>query len=189
MGNVETENILLVSRKAPVELAKQYPELWKKLSVQRFAWLHIPWAIVFLLGLIIFFWPAAVIYLSFWLWQRKNPNLLVCNIFELFIFVCFALLVFGSVTIVNTLPGGPFIPIVLIGGIVLLYEASARSWHYLFNYMSLTSKEFLEIAITNKWVSELNKDCNRTHRPVIVAIIGFVLGLLAIVSLSILAKL
>jgi hypothetical protein len=178
-----------VSRKAPRELIQNFPELWKRLAIQRFAWMQISWLIIFLLLIGIANWAAAIIFLGVWIWQRNRPIFLVCKTIELLIYLYFTLLVLGSVTLINTLPGGPFAPILLVGAIVLFYEGSARSWHYLFNYMALVSSEFSDLAISNKWVVQSAETRKRTKLPILVAVSGLILSVVIITVLELLSEL
>lgn len=178
-----------VSRKAPGELIEHFPGLWKKLAIQRFAWIHIPWLIIFLLLIGIANLPAAIAFLGVWLWQRNRPILLVCKTVELLVYVYFTLLVFSSVALINTLPGGPFMPVLLVGAIILLYQASARSWHYLFNYMVLVSNEFSNLAISKNWIFEGTASRNTTKLPALVAVSGLILSIVVIMVLELISEL
>lgn len=165
-----------VSRKAPGELVQHFPHLWLRLSTQRFAWLQLPWLFFFLIALTLSYWPAAIAFLVIWIWQRKTPFLLVCNLVEWFIYLYFLLLVLAVISMVSMIEAGPFVPIFLVLVIVLLYEASARGWHYLFNYMSLLSNEFSEYALSNKWIDEKITVRKRTSRPLWLALTGILLA-------------
>lgn len=169
-----------VSRKAPGELVKIYPDLWKKLSLQRFSWLRIPWIVYLLFVSISLFWPSAIILLGLWVWQRNSPVLIVCRIVELLTYMFFVFMILGSVSLINIFYGAPFMPIFIVGFIVLLYEGSSRSWHYLFNYMSLTSSEFLKKAILNNWILEDTAIYNRTQQPIYIAVFFLLLGLMIV---------
>lgn len=179
---------LRINRCAPRQLAGQYPELWNKLSRQRFAWLQVPWLVVFLVIFLPRDWPTAIVLVSVWLWQRKNPNLLVCRSVEMLILLYFTLLVFGLLAFVKLSLAGPFAPIFLIGTVILLYDASARSWHYLFNYMCLYSNDFCDIALANNWISEIQPRTETRRWSVFVAIAGTVLSILSILILSLISS-
>ncbi|MDY6994170.1 MAG: hypothetical protein SVR94_16425 [Pseudomonadota bacterium] len=178
------ESKFSVSRDSPKELVDKYPELWNKLAKQRYAWLQLPWLIVFLLVIGIAFWPFAIIFLGFWLWQRNAPDLFVCKIVELIISLFFIFLVLIIFAFEGNLAGGPYIPMLITGVVIFLYEGSARSWHYLFNYMLLESCEFYEIAISNKWVTERTVCREKTKLPAMIALSGVTLSIVVVAVLE-----
>ncbi len=179
---------LRINRCAPRQLAGQYPELWNKLSRQRFAWLQVPWLVVFLVIFLPGDWPIAIILVPIWLWQRRNPNLPVRRSVEVLILLYFTLLVFSLLAFVKLSVAGPFAPIFLAGMVILLYDASARSWHYLFNNMCLHSSEFFDIASANNWISQTQPRTETRRWSVLVAIAGTVLSILSILILSIISS-
>ena len=146
------EQLLRVKRKAPGELSAIYSELWQKLSTQRFAWLQWPWLI--LLSVLFGFSsiPLSLLFAVLWIWQRIKPVLLVCRLVELCILVYFILLVYLLKPMISFYPSGAFVFLGLTGMLIMLYDASARTWHHLFVQMYQDSTEFAEQATEREWV-------------------------------------
>ena len=140
-----------ITRKAPKELQECYPDLWLRVASQRFAYLQTPWTVILFVMFVLVLWPLALPYLVLVILQRSKPTLRMCKLIEFFVFCLFA----SGMLMLGGLFG--IFGVLIIGSIFLLYEKSARSWHYLFNYMCLTSDEFLDVSLSKGWVKESEK--------------------------------